>query len=282
MAISKGRKNILTDRKNVVLIKFLIGVVALFLFLGVLNLFNAQIKNFFHLVSNPVEKNFWAAGQLSSEFFSSFLNSGNLMKENESLRSENQKLLSQVTFLQSIRKANEAQSDISASCQDSEFNFIIAGVIGLNNQDELTINKGSEDGIEEGMPIISQQKALFGKVTEVQKNFSKITLISNKNSVVNVKILKGEESSSDSEVYGVIKGMGNFQAYLDLVPVDDTIEDGEVLITSSLEGTFPKDLLIGRITKVNKNDQSPHQQAEVKLFLSAQTDNLFVISNYKR
>ena len=36
------------------------------------------------------------------------------------------------------------------------------------------------------------------------------------------------------------------------------------------------------ITKVQKNDQNPHQQASVQPFLSQQIDNLFVILNYKQ
>lgn len=275
-------KNIFNNKKNLFFLKFLIGALGLFLFLGTANIFNSQIKNVFYSASYPIEKNFWYAGQSTSKFFGSVFKSGNLSKENENLKNENQKLLSQITFLQSIRNANEAQSDISVACQNREFEFIMAGVIGLDNQDKFTINKGSDDGIKEGMPVINQQNALFGKITEVYKNFSKIMLISNKDSVINVKILQNQNNDSISQVYGVLKGNGGFEAYLDLVPVDDTIKEGEILITSALEGTFPKDLLIGEIALVDKNDQSPHQQARVKLFLDAKTDNLFVISNYKK
>jgi rod shape-determining protein MreC len=277
-----GTKNIFNNKKNFFFVKFFIGVVALFLFLGTTNFFNSQIKNFFYSASYPIEKKFWYAGQSTSDFFGAVFKSGNLSKENENLKNENQKLLSQITFLQSIRNANEAQSDVSVACQNRELEFIMAGVIGLDNQDEFTINKGSDDGIEVGMPIINQQNALFGKITEVYKNFSKIMLISNKDSVVNVKILQNKNDDSITEVYGVLKGNGGFEAYLDLVPVDDTILEGEILITSALEGTFPKDLLIGKISGVDKNDQNPHQQARVKLFLDVKTDNLFVISNYKK
>jgi len=68
---------------------------------------------------------------------------------------------------------------------------------------------------------------------------------------------------------------------LDLVPVDDALNEGDILVTSSLEGTFPKGLLVGRITKVEKNDQSPHQRAQVQPFFNITADNLFVITNYK-
>lgn len=269
-------------RQNPLPFKIFIGVIIFFLFIFILNFFSPQIRNYFHLASFPLEKNFWSAGQSASGFFESFFKYGTLAKENESLKNENQKLLSEITFLQAIKKSNEAQSDVSESCQNSDFELVMAGVIGQDTEDQLTINKGSDSGIMEGMPVINQQSVLFGKVVEVYKNFSKVMLISNKESIINVKVQQIQDQKPEKDVYGVVKGSGAQKAFLDLVPVDDAIEQGDVLITSALEGTFPKDVLVGRISKVEKNDQSPHQKAEVELFLDVKTDNLFVITNYKR
>jgi rod shape-determining protein MreC len=141
----------------------------------------------------------------------------------------------------------------------------------------LSINKGSADGVAEDMPVISQQGALFGKVFKVYKNYSQVMLISSKNSVINVKIQRQE-----TEIDGVIKGQGGLAIYMDLVPIDETINQGDIIVTSALEGTFPKDILVGTVIKVEKNDQNPHQSAQVQPFLGASTDNLFVITNYKR
>ena len=118
------------------------------------------------------------------------------------------------------------------------------------------------------------------KIFKVYKNFSKIMLVSNKNSVLDIKMQKDDTISPP--IYGVVRGKGDFTAILDIVPLDREIKNGDILITSSLEGTFPKDLLVGKITDVRKDDLKPFQIANIELFFNLkQTDKLFVITNYK-
>jgi rod shape-determining protein MreC len=287
----KGVKDFSINKKSNGLIKFLIGAVALLFSLWILNLFVSPIRNFFYTVSSPIQKTFWSAGESSSAFLGSFLKAGSLAKENENLKKQNQNLLSQVASLQSIEQGNQAQSALSTSCQNSGFKFVMAGVIGLDDNDILSINKGSADGISIGMPVVNQQNVLFGKIFKVYKNFSRIMLVSNKGSVINVKVQQGvPESTTDStgpegypEIDGVVKGSGGLNAYLDLVPISSEINLQDVLVTSAIEKSFPKDLLVAKITQKEKNDQKPFQQAQISLFFDVKTaDNLFVITNYKQ
>jgi len=279
-----GIKNFSINKKNNNWQKFLIGGAVLLVFLFILNLFTPSIKNSFYAISSPIQKTFWTAGESCSLFFSSFLKAGSLQKENINLKEENQKLLWQVALLQSIEQGNKAQSDVSATCQNTGFKFVMAGVIGLDDNDILSINKGSADGIAEGMPVINQQNVLFGKVFKVYKNFSKIMLVSNKNSVINVKVQQTSvtDNVASTEIDGVIKGSGGLGAYLDLIPINSEINPQDVLVTSAIERSFPKDLLVARISQVIKDDQKPFQQAKLDLFFNVKTtDNLFVITNYK-
>ena len=288
-------KTFSVNKKRVGFIKFLSGLIFIFIFLFILNLSSPQIKNYFFIASNPVENRFWIAGQTVAKTFDSVLKSGSLIKENTDLKNENHKLLSQIIFLQAEKKSAQVHAEILNKNIENEFDLAIVDVIGMDIHNELTINKGSDDGILEKMPVINQQNILFGKVSKVYKNFSKVTLISDKNSIVNVKIKKDqdivinseeellkEDQEKPQETDGVVKGKGNLQAFLDLVQINDELNPGDVLVTSSLENTFPKDLLVGKIFDVKKNDQSPHQQAEIDLFFDVKVDNLFVITNYKR
>ena len=45
--------------------------------------------------------------------------------------------------MQSIEQGNQAQSDVSEACQNDGFKLVMAGVIGLDDNDILSINKGS-------------------------------------------------------------------------------------------------------------------------------------------
>ena len=273
------------NKKNKFWLKILLGVIILFGLVFALNVFSSQIKNYFYTISSPAQNTLNFAGKSSSGWFGSFLNATNLYTENEHLKRENQKLLSKISNLQSIQEGNQALSTISATCQENNFATIMAGITGLDNQDMLTINKGSEDGIKEGMPVIDQYNVLYGKILRVYKNYSQVMLISNKNSVVNAEIQQQKDVANEittSSVSGVVKGNGGLAIYLDLVPVDDSINNGDILITSAIDQNFPKNILIGKLEEIQKNDQKPFQQAKISHFFDlGNVENLFVITNYK-
>ncbi len=274
-----GLKNFYINKKSKGWLKILVGATIFFVVVFILGLFTTPIKNYFYALSAPIQKTFWSAGTISSNFFGSFLKAGSLAKENEDLQKENRELLSQVAILQSIDEANQAQNDVSLACQNSGFSLVPAKSSGLVN-DVLSVDKGSADGISVGMTVIDQQKVLVGKIFEVYQNFSQIMLISNKNSTVVIKTLQSDQLAS--EVSGAVKGSGGLSAYLDLIRIQDTISQGDVLVTSN-DPVFPNDLLVGKIDKVQKNDQKSFQSASIQLFFNVKTvDNLFVITNYKK
>jgi len=276
----KASKKFSINKKNNNLIKFLIGAIALLFLLFIINFFVSPIENYFYTISYPIQKVFWVAGESSSTFLGSLIKAGALAEEVENLTIENEKILSRLALLQSTEEGAEAQNQISAFCQNNGFKFVMAGVVGLEDNDVLSINKGSVDGISENMPVVNQQNVLVGKIFKVYKNFSKIMLISSKDSVINVKVQKGDDSE---EIDGVVKGIGGLRAYLDLIPISNNIEAEDVLVTSAIEKAFPKDLLVGKIISKQKDDQNPFQQAQISLFFDIKaSDNLFVITNYKR
>ena len=105
-------------------------------------------------------------------------------------------------------------------------------------------------------------------------------LVSNRDSVLDVKIQKDDTLSPVT--YGAIRGEGNLTAVLDLVPLDCEIKNNDILITSSLDGTFPRGLLVGKIKETSRDDLKPFQTAKIELFFDLkQTDKLFIISDYK-
>lgn len=261
--------------------KIIIGIVMLFLLTGFLNIFQSPIRNSFYSISSPFSKAFRQAGSNMSVFFSSFFNASAL-QENDNLKKENQKLLSEVALLQDLARQNQLVQEALDNTKSDNFKMALVQIIGLDlSHDAIIINKGLDNGISENMPLISGQKVLYGRVFKVYKNFSHVMLISNKDSVLNVKI-----QSSDAvkiPVYGAVKGNSNTSVFLDLVNADSEMKEGDILITSALEGTFPKNLLVGKITSINKNDLKPFQSANIQPFFDIKNiDTLFVITDYMK
>lgn len=261
--------------------KLLLKVVILFFILLFLNFFQNQIRNLFYITSYPVSNYFLHSGNNTNRFFTGFLNTHKLEGENFDLKKENQDLLSQISLLEDKFKEDNDLKVALQAIKDNGFKIMSTKVVGISlDTDSITIDRGTDDGILENMPLISKEKVIFGKVIKAYKNFSQVVLISAKNNTFDVKMQS--EDSAQPTVYGALKGKGNLSVYLDLVNFESEIKEGDVLVTSGLEGVFPRDLLVGQITSVNKSDLKPFQTAEVHPFFEIKNiENLFVITDYK-
>lgn len=260
-----------------------IGALTLLLviFLIVLNLtnFSREVKSFFYLISSPIQRTLWKAGDKTSDFFEVISGIKNLKKESEELKLKIQELLAENVALKELKKENEILRGALEIGLEKEFKLALARVIGKDiPQDLILIDKGTEDGILKGFPVITEQKILVGKISEAYKNFSKVMLLSHKESSFDGKI----PAESETPIYGVVKGKGSFKLYLDLVPRDKEIKEGDLLVTTALGGIFPEGILVGEIEEVKKLDIEPFQQAEIKpAFDIKEIEKVFVITDYQ-
>jgi len=249
--------------------------------LVVLNLppLSSKVKNFFYLISSPIQKILWKTGDRASDFFETIANIKNLKKENEELKLKTQELLVKNIEILELEKENKFLREALEIGLEKEFELIFAEVTGKDvSQDSILINKGSKNGILNNLPVIAQQKVLVGRVEEIYENFSRVILISDKESVFNVEIFRVDDENFVDNISGVVKGKGNFQLILDLIPKEKEIKEGDTIITSSLGGVFPKGLLVGQVQKIKKSDIEPFQQAEVKpAFDIKELEKVFII-----
>ena len=270
-----------------------IGLITVLLiaFFIVLNLtsFSKEVKNFFYLISSPIQKTLWRAGNNLSDFFEAISEIEKLKKENEELLLENQALTAENASLKELKKENEVLREALEIGLEKEFKLVLAEVIGKDiSQDVLLINKGSKDGILKDFPVITQQKSLIGKCGEVYENFSKVILISNKESSFDAKIIGSQNSSEadlggddDNDIQGLVKGKGNLKLFLDLIPQEKEINEGNLVVTTTLGGIFPRGLLVGEIKKVLKSDIQPWQGAEIEpAFDIKELETLFILINF--
>lgn len=257
--------------------KLLITIFILVAFIIFLNYFNKGVRNLFYTISSPIQKTFWNAGSNSSNFFGALLNINNLTNNTNQFALQSQELLQQKSISQNLSVENQTLRQALDLGLEKYFNMVFTQIIGKNiSSDSILIDKGSADGISKDMAVINQQKILFGKISEVYKNFSKVTLITDKNFVVDA-IVQGKV------IYGVVNGSGNFSAYFNLISKDAGLQNGDALLTSALGGDFPKNLLIGEIENIKKEDTKPFQSAGIRPFFDLNnTESLFIITDFKK
>lgn len=140
----------------------------------------------------------------------------------------------------------------------------------------IIINRGSDDGIDINMPVISYyggEKIAFGKVTEVRGGISRIQpVISNK--------MKLGVMFQDSRHAGLLSSY-NYSAefcVMDYIKKSITIQTGDKIITSGQGGIFPKGILVGIVVKSFLNESGTFQKAIIKPFIDySNIEELFVI-----
>jgi len=258
---------------------FKIGLISVLLisFFIVLNLtgFSKEIKNFFYLISSPIQKTFWRAGDNMSDFFEAISQSKNLKKENEELELKIQAFLAENIALKDLKKENEILREALGIGLEKNFKLVISQIIGKDiSSDTILVNKGLNDGLTPGLPVITSQKILVGKISEVYKNFSKVMIISNKESSFDAEI-------ENREAIGIAKGKGGLKLYLDFIPKEKEILEGDIVVTSALGGIFPKGLLVGQIKDIKRSDIEPFQQAEISPFFNIkELETLFILINW--
>ncbi len=252
-----------------------IGACALCLFL-IFNIFSPKVRNFFYTASYPVQKVLWQAGEASHNFLSPFFVVHKIKAENASLVSQNNLLILQSAVIGELGAENQVLRQALELNLQKEYNLQLVEVIARgDNGDSFLINRGLSDGIKVGMPLINAEKVLFGKISETYNNFSRVTLLSQKGFVFDVKL-------SGKDAYAVVRGDGGFGLSLDLIPRDANLVLDDIVLTSSMEGNFPKDLLVGRVSRIKTEDTKSFQTAELVPYFDVNaTDNLFVITNFR-
>ena len=237
-----------------------------------LPLANAWVKNQFYSLTGPLQKFTWNMSSGAASALGSISGMGSAARENNQLKDRIIGLESQVAELNDLKKENQTLHGLLDLGLDKEYDLKMAQVIAKDMaQDSLLVDKGSDDSIENGSAVIDSNKAVVGRVVAVYGKFSKVELLTDKASSFDVRV-------GDGGIDGLARGQGNFNLSLDLIPKDKDIGSGSAVVTSSLGGIFPKDLVVGNIGLVQKNDAQMFQKAQIiPAFNIENTDSVFIV-----
>ena len=112
----------------------------------------------------------------------------------------------------------------------------------------VIVDKGLQDKITAGQPVVDDA-GIVGQVTRVFPFVSEITLITDKDQAVPVQILRTGQRS-------VVFGLGNGQLELRYLPATTDVQNGDILVTSGLDGIFPRGLPVARVVHIERDTAS--------------------------
>lgn len=160
--------------------------------------------------------------------------------------------------------------DIKESLTD--FDYINASVIERNNSywlNEITINKGLEDGISNNQIVITKD-GMIGKVIDSSNKTSIVKLITGFTNPVSILI---------NDISKVLT-IDNYNLYVKGINNGENIKVGDKVITSGLSDIFPKGIIIGEIESISKEKNDVGYFGKVKL--SSDINNLRFVIVLKR
>lgn len=201
-----------------------------------------------------------------------------LRQRNLELESEVARLQGQVIELQQqLAETNILSALVDFARANPENRYQAAAVIGYDTSPFLRyviINRGSDDGLRRGMPVVTAQ-GLVGRVSAVTAGAARVQLITDAASTVNVRI-------DPSEASGVLAGQVTGEVELGMIPQEEVVEIGDLVLTSGLGGSYPANILIGQISGVRSRDQDLFQNASIQTVVDfSQLEIVLVITNFR-
>lgn len=201
-----------------------------------------------------------------------------LRQENATLLAENARLQGELIEAQQRLQEVEVLSALLDFARANPQNeYAAATVIGRDSSPFLhyvLINRGSDDGLRRGMPVVTQQ-GLVGRIAAVTANAARVQLITDPAMRVNVLI---QPSNAEAVLSGSLTG----ELTLDMIPQDSGVEAGNLVLTSGLGGNFVPNTLIGQISGVRKREYDLFQQATLQPVVDfSRLEIVLVITNFR-
>lgn len=152
------------------------------------------------------------------------------------------------------KEVEELKKQLELNKTLTEYKAINATILSRNKSywfNNMIIDKGSKNGIKEGMAVITKN-GLVGKISKVYKTSSEIKLITSDDTNYKVSV---SIKTNDSENIGILNGYDPKNGLIKITGVDKNSKvdiDNEVL-TSGLGGVFPGGIYIGTVSKIESD-----------------------------
>jgi len=110
----------------------------------------------------------------------------------------------------------------------------------------VLVDRGRSQGVLSGMPVISEE-GVVGLVTATSERAARATLLLDRQTAIDGTVQR-------SRTRGIVRGRGSELVDFEFVARGGDVEVGDVVITSGLDGVYPKGLRVGIVTTVSEGD----------------------------
>ena len=178
-----------------------------------------------------------------------FATQSQLQHENDQLKRQEVLHAAQLQVLKSLESENQRLRQLLGMRERLPRDFIAADILYAHRDPftrRLVVDKGFQHGVKAGEAVVDDN-GVIGQVTRVFPWASEVTLVTDKEQAVPIQSVR-------SGLRGVVFGIG-YDGTLELrfMPVNADIQNGDLLVTSGIDGTYPAGLPVAIVSNVERN-----------------------------
>ncbi len=227
----------------------------------------------------PLQKALHAVGATMRNLQLNYVAFKDLWNENANLKAQIAALESERNRLFEAKLANDRLMEL-LEIRTRILRESVAATVISNSASSwfrtITVDKGAAAGIHQGMAVITP-RGVVGKVVSVDENTAKVLLLTDHKSGLDI-------ITQRTRVRGIVSGSVDGEPVVKYMGRNEDVRAGDRLITSGLDGAFPKGLLVGTIVDIEDDAPGLFQQVRVSLAVDplVMEEVLFISDKPKR
>jgi len=195
-------------------------------------------------------------------------------QENQRLKKELGERLQQLNECSEIGLANQRLRHLLGFEPDVHRPMTAARVVGRDPSPwakTVIVDKGTANGIQQGAPVVVPE-GVVGVVVEASAGYAKVLLLIDPNSAVDALV-------QSTRARGIVKGGGTGVCEFDYVLRKHSVSVGDTVVSSGLDGVFPKGLRVGRVSEIVRQNAGIFQKVSVTPYVDFEIlEEVFIIS----
>lgn len=210
-------------------------------------------------VMRPLQAAVTAGIDVAGDGWTTYVGLVGVRRENERLTRRVLELEQQLVRLNEVEQAEKRLAGLLGFRSSLDLPLLAALVVGrdpLPVFGTLTVNRGEADGIRRNMAVLSAQ-GVVGRTIDTSPNAARVLLITDHNSGVDAVVQR-------TRARGIVEGALDGRCVMKYLKREEDVEVGDAIVTSGLDGIFPKGVSIGTVTHVTRGTRGLLQVAEVQ------------------
>jgi len=232
---------------------FFVVLSLLLLFIDARYRYLESTRSALSVLVSPIQRLATLPGMLWQQAGDFFTTQRSLVEDNKSLHQRHEYDAAQLSQLQALQHENQQLRNLLVLPQRDEFTAQSAEIVYAERdvfKRRVLIDKGANANVRAGQ-VVMDDTGIVGQITRVYPWLAEVTLITEKDHVVPVQVLR-------NGLRTIVFGAGDTsQLSLRYMPISSDIQNGDLLVTSGIDGLYPPGIPVAKVVKIERDAAYP-------------------------